>query len=90
MEYETEIQRDICEGLYYLRVIVPIKHILQIIDFISGLNTNSEIKTSALTIIIYNNNENVLQYIDYELGKFIGNIENAERCYNELFMEVKA
>ena len=88
MEYETVIQRDY-KGAYCLRIIIPIKHTLQILQFVSELDTGSDISTNWLNIVVYDN-ENVLQYIDYELGKFIGNIESAERCYNELFMEVKA
>ena len=88
MEYETVIQRD-HKGTYCLKVIVPIKHTLQILQFVSELDTGSDISTNWLNIVVYDN-KNVLQYIDYELGKFIEKIESAERCYNELFMEVKA
>lgn len=88
MEYETVIQRDY-KGTYCLKIIVPIKHTQQILQFVSELDTGSDISTNWLNIVVYDN-KNVLQYIDYELGKFISNIESVERCYNELFMEVKA
>lgn len=89
MEYETVIQRDY-KGIYCLKIIVPIKHTLQVLQFVSGLDTGSDISTDWLNIVVCDNDKNVLRYIDYELGKFISNIERAERCYNELFMEVKA
>ena len=89
MEYETVIQRDY-KGAYCLKIIVPIKHTLQIQQFVSELDTGSNTNTDWLNIVVCNDNKNVLRYIDYELGKFISNIDFAERCYNELFMEVKA
>lgn len=89
MEYETVIQRGY-KGSYCLKIIVPIKHTLQIQQFVSELGTDSNINTDWLNIVVCNDNKNVLRYIDYELGKFISNIDFAERCYNELFMEIKA
>lgn len=89
MEYETLIQRDY-KGTYCLKIIVPIKHTLQIQQFVSELDTDSNISTDWLNIVVCNDDKNVLRYIDYELGKFISNIDFAERCYNELFMEVQA
>lgn len=86
MEYSTAIRYCICKKSYCLEICVPIKHTLQIMDFVSGLDTDSDISTSAFNIRVYND-ENILQYIEYELGKFISNIESAERCYSEIFME---
>ena len=88
MEYSTFMQRDY-KGVYCLKIIVPIKHTQQILQFVSELDTGSDISTDWLNIVVYDN-ENVLQYIDYELDKFISNIESIERCYSEIFMEVKA
>lgn len=84
MEYETTIQRGY-KGIYCLKIFVPIKHTLQMLQFISELGTGSNINANCLGIFVYNDKD-VLRYIDYELGKFISNIEWAERCYNELFM----
>lgn len=90
MEYSTFMQRDTFKKSYCLKIFVPVKNILQVLRFVSGLNTDSEIITSGLSIIAYNEDKNILQYINYELDKFISNIESIERCYSEIFMEVKA
>lgn len=86
MEYVTVIQRGY-KGVYCLKITVPIKYTQQILQFVSELDTGSKISTDWLNIVVCDD-KNVLQYIDYELGKFISNIETLERCYNELFMEV--